>query len=99
MSIGKWSKKFIATAAKSSNRQQLEIYAKMVQAIVANAVGTALGAQEERLKSESASELESVRVQVTVLTVQAPQVQDYQRVLPNREIKCQNRHYKIYANI
>jgi len=58
---------------------QPEMNAEMVQAIVANAVA----AQEECLRSAFASELEPVRTQVSV---QAPQVQVYQRAVPNPEV-------------
>jgi len=55
---------------------------------VANDVSNALAEQEQRLRSAFASELETVRVKVSALTVQAPQVEVYQRVLPNPIVKC-----------
>lgn len=62
--------------------------AEMVQVLITNTVGTALAEQEQRLKSAFTAELESVKTQASAPTVQAPQVEVYQRAVPNPEIKC-----------
>ncbi|EDW53853.1 GM16872 [Drosophila sechellia] len=58
--------------------------AEMVQALITNVVNAALTAQEQRWRTE----IESVRNQVSSLTVQAPQVEVYERVTPDPSIKC-----------
>lgn len=70
------------------NADQPEMNADMIQALVANAVGIALADQEQRLRSVFASELESVRIQVSALTVQAPQA-EVKRLVPNPDIRCE----------
>jgi len=67
---------------------QPEMNAEMVQAIVANAVSAALSEQEERLRIAFATELDAVRTQVSALSVQAPQVEVYKRVVPNPAVRC-----------
>lgn len=61
-----------------------EMNAEMVQALITNAVNAALTAQEQRWRAE----IESVRNQFSSLTVQAPQVEVYERVTPDPSIKC-----------
>ncbi|KAH8334815.1 hypothetical protein KR067_012428 [Drosophila pandora] len=57
--------------------------ADMIQALVANAVSTALADQEKRLRSRFASELEAVRTQVSALIVEVNK-----RAVPNPKKKC-----------
>jgi len=61
-----------------------EMNPELIQALITNAVSVALTAQEQRWRAE----IESVRNQVSSLTVQAPQVEVYEKVTPDPTIKC-----------
>lgn len=58
--------------------------AELLQALLTNAIKAALAAQEQHWRAE----IESVRSQVSSLTVHAPQVETYERVVPNPNVKC-----------
>lgn len=55
----------------------------MIQALITISITAALAEQKQRLRTSFAAELEVVRNHVSSLTVQAPHVLVYKRVVPS----------------
>lgn len=68
---------------------QSEMEAANLKALIEGAVNSALVQQERRLKDEFRAEIAAVRNQVETLRVEAPQVERYERVTCDPNIKCE----------